>query len=81
MKPLAYTRKVSKFLEQVSDEGTFQIVKKRGGQQRIVARFGGQKRSFTLPGPSTFNIERQLKYSVNQFLDSLSLENTPVFHW
>lgn len=81
MKPLAYSRKVSKFLEKVSDEGTFQVVKKRGGQQRIVARYGGQKRSFTLPGPSSFNIERLLKHQVNQFLNSLTLEHTPVFHW
>ena len=49
-------RKVTKFLDQISDDGTLHVAKRRGGHQRLVALYGGQKRSFIVPSPSTTNV-------------------------
>lgn len=77
---LTYVRKVVKFLDQISDDGTFRVSKRRGGHQRLVAFYGGQKRSFTVPGPGAGGpYQKRLQDDVNRFVSSLQLENTPEF--
>jgi hypothetical protein len=76
----AYIRKVTKFLGRISDEGTFHVAKRRGGHKRLVAFYGGQKRSFTVPGPGAGGpYQKRLQDDVNRFVSSLQLENTPEF--
>ena len=73
-------RKVTKFLDHISDDGTFHVAKRRGGHQRLVAFYGGQKRSFIVPSPSTTGLyEKRMEHEVNRFVSSLQLENTPEF--
>ena len=77
---LTSVRKIVKFLDQISDDGTFRIAKRRGGHQRLVALYGGQKRSFIVPSPSTTNVyEKKMEHKVNRFVSSLQLENSPEF--
>ena len=77
---LTYVRKVVKFLDHISDDGTFHVAKRRGGHQRLVALYGGQKRSFIVPSPSTTNVyEKKMEHEVNRFVSSLQLENSPEF--
>ena len=73
-------RKVTKFLDHISDDGTFHVAKRRGGRQRLVALYGGQKRSFIVPSPSTTGqYEKKMVHEVNRFASSLQLENSPEF--
>ena len=73
-------RKVTKFLDHISDDGTFHVAKRRGGHQLLVALYGGQKRSFIVPSPSTTNVyEKKMEHEVNRFVSSLQLENSPEF--
>lgn len=78
--PHTYIRKVTKFLGRISDDGTFRVVKRRGGHKRLVASYGGQKRSFTVPGPGAGGpYQKRLQDDVNRFVSSLPLANAPEF--
>ena len=80
--PRTCIRKVTKFLDRISDEGTFYISKRRGGHQRLVAFYGGQKRSFTVPSPAANSqCEKNLENEVNRFVSSLHLDSTPRFNF
>ena len=73
-------RKVTKFLDHISDDGTFHVAKRRGGHQRLVALYGGQKRSFIVPSPSTTNVyEKKMEHEVNRFAYSVNLLVRPTY--
>ena len=77
---LTFVRKIVKFLDQISDDGTFRIAKRRGGHQRLVALYRGQKRSFTVPRPGAGGpYPKRLQHDVNRFVSSLQLEKPPEF--
>ena len=80
--PRTCIRKVTKFLGQISDEGTFYISKKRGGHKRLIALYGGQKCSFTVPNSGTSSqCQKKLEADVNRFISSLQLDITPRFNF
>ena len=75
-------RKVTQFLGQISDDGTFYVSKRRGGHKRLIAFYGGQKRSFTVPNAGTSSqCQKKLEADVNRFVSSLHLDSTPRFNF
>tara|TARA_B100001250_G_scaffold98743_1_gene82884 strand:- start:1355 stop:1618 length:264 start_codon:yes stop_codon:yes gene_type:complete len=76
----AVNNKVKKFLFDLADEGTFSINKQKP-HKKIVATYGGEKRTFILANtPRTYFYPQMMSDRVNRFVSSLNIENKPKFN-
>ena len=78
MKPAQVNRRITDFLRDLADEGTFRM-RKKTGHPVCVASYGGQQMSFTLCGTPGRNYQNYAVWNLNQFVSSLPLEDVPRF--
>ena len=70
-------RKVLDCLRELADDNEI-IIRKKSGQQIVVARFGGEERIFSLSASPGSNYQRNIQYSLNRFIRSLPIDRKPI---